>query len=65
LTELIIYQRQVPVFKTSIVHSKGSAPHVLSPYCGGGFEYLNNPDSYAGWSIYTPVRAIQARKVEG
>jgi len=27
--------------------------------------YLNDPDSYAGWSFYTPVRATQARQVEG
>jgi len=32
---------------------------------GGGLEYLNDPDSYAGWSFYTPVRATQARRVEG
>jgi len=30
-----------------------------------GIAYLNDPDSYAGWSFYTPVRATQARQVEG
>jgi len=31
----------------------------------GGIVYLNDPDSYAGWSFHTPVRATQARQVEG
>jgi len=31
----------------------------------GGIVYLNDPDNYAGWSFYTPVRATQARQVEG
>jgi len=31
----------------------------------GGIAYLNDPDSYAGWIFYTPVRATQARQVEG
>jgi len=30
-----------------------------------GIVYLNNPDSYAGWSFHTPVRATQTRQVEG
>jgi len=30
-----------------------------------GIAYLNDPDSYAGWSFYTPVRATQDRQVEG
>jgi len=30
---------------------------VLSPF-RGGIEYLNDPDSYADWSFYTPGRAI-------
>jgi len=38
---------------------------VLSPFRGGGIVYLNNLDSYAGWSFYTPVRVTQARQVEG
>jgi len=42
-----------------------AAPRVLSPFRGGGIAYLNDPDSYAGWSFYTPVRASQARQVEG
>jgi len=29
------------------------------------FAYLGDPDSYAGWSFYTPVRATQARQVKG
>jgi len=32
---------------------------------GWGIVYLNDPDSYAGWSFYTPGRATQARQVEG
>jgi len=30
-----------------------------------GIVSLNDPDSYAGWSFYTPVRATQVRQVEG
>jgi len=30
-----------------------------------GIEYLNDPDSYADWSFYTPGRASQVRQVEG
>jgi len=30
----------------------------------GGIAYLCDPDSYAGWSFYTPVGATQARQVE-
>jgi len=40
-------------------------PRVLSPFRGGGIAYLNDPDSYAGWSFSTPVRATKARQVEG
>jgi len=38
---------------------------VLSPFRGGGIAYLSDPDSYAGWCFYTPVRTTQARQVEG
>jgi len=42
---------------------------VLSPFRGGGvggeIAYPNDPDSYADWRFYTPVRATQARQVEG
>jgi len=31
----------------------------------GAIVYLNDPDSYAAWSFYTPVRASKARQVEG
>jgi len=41
-----------------------STTRVLSPFRGGGIAYLNDPNSYAGWSFYTPVRATQARQVE-
>jgi len=41
------------------------APRVLSPFRGGGIAYLSDPDRYAGWSFYTPVRATQARQIEG
>jgi len=40
-------------------------PRVLLPFRDRGIEYLNDPDSYAGWSFYTPVRVTQARQVEG
>jgi len=40
-------------------------PRVLSPFRGGGIVYLNDTESYAGWSFYTPGRATQARQVEG
>jgi len=40
-------------------------PRMLSPFRGGGIVYLNDPDSYAGWSFYTPVKATQVRQVEG
>jgi len=30
-----------------------------------GIAYLDDPDSYAGWSFYTPGRASQARQFEG
>jgi len=43
-----------------------NTPRVLSPFCGGGgIVYLNDPDSYADWSLYTPGRATQVRQVEG
>jgi len=42
-----------------------SLPRVLSPFRGGGIGCLNDRDSYAGWSFYTPVRATQANQVEG
>jgi len=43
---------------------------VVCPPCAVTFSwwaiaYLTDPDSYAGWSCYTPVRATQARQVEG
>jgi len=38
---------------------------VLSYFRGGGIAYLNDPDSYAGWSFYTPGRAFQDRQIEG
>jgi len=37
----------------------------MSPFRGRGIAYLNDPDSYAGWSFYTPVRATEDRQVEG
>jgi len=35
------------MYQTSIVLT----PSVLSPLRGGGIAYLNDPDSYAGWSL--------------
>jgi len=40
-------------------------PRVLSPFRGGWIAHLSDPDSYAGWSFYTLVRATQVRQVEG
>jgi len=40
-------------------------PQVLSPFRGVRIAYHIDRDSYAGWSLYTPVRATQARQVEG
>jgi len=31
----------------------------------GGIAYLKDPDSYAGWSFYTPGMLSQVRQVEG
>jgi len=45
-----------------------STPRMLSPFRGGGgggIAYLNDPDSHADWSCYTPGRASQARHFEG
>jgi len=49
----------------SVIYFNFPPQRVLSPFRGGGIVYLNDPDSYAGWSFYTPVRATQARQVEG
>jgi len=53
------------VFHVNMCLSLESARRVLSPFRGGGIACLIDPDSYAGWSFYTPVRATQARQVEG
>jgi len=44
-----------------------SSPRVLSPFCGGGIVYLKDPDTNIAMlgGVYTPVRASQARQVEG
>jgi len=56
--------RKAP-FSLSLSMLYSSAPRVLSPFRGGGIVYFNDPDSYAAWSFYTPVRATQTRQVEG
>jgi len=38
---------------------------VTFSWWGGGIAYLIDPESYVGWSLYTPDRASQARQVEG
>jgi len=38
--------------------------HVLSPFRGWWIVYLIDPDSYAGWCFYTPVRACQVKQAE-
>jgi len=40
-------------------------PRVLLPFRRGGIAYLNDPDSYADWSFYTPGRTSQVRQAEG
>jgi len=50
------------IFFTTLLYYSSRVP---SPFRGGGIVYLNDPDSYARWSLYTPVRATQARQVEG
>jgi len=47
------------------IRDQEEAPRVLSPFRGEGIVCLSDPDSYAGWSFYTPDRATQARQVEG
>jgi len=37
----------------------------FSPFRGGGIAYLNDLDSYADWTFYTPGGASQVRQVEG
>jgi len=51
------------IYKSACVQLK--SPQVLSPCRGGGIVYLNDLDSYASWSLYTPVRVSQVRQVEG
>jgi len=40
-------------------------PRAVTISWGDGIAYLNDPNSYAGWSVYTPGRASQVRQVEG
>jgi len=36
-----------------VVFFINNSPRVLSHFRGGGIAYLNDPDSYAGWSLYS------------
>jgi len=49
----------------SFLHLKHGPPRAVIFSWWGWIEYLSDPDSYAGWSFYTPGRATQARQVEG
>jgi len=55
----------ITIYYVSIIQYKAPPHRVLPPFRGGGIAYLNDPDSYAGWSFNTPRRASQARQVEG
>ena len=39
-------------------------PPRAAPFRGGGIEYLNDLDSYAGGGVMPPGRATQVRQVE-
>jgi len=60
LTTNVVYRFKV--LKNDVKHVD---PRVLSPFRGGGIAYLNDPDSYADWSFYTPVRATQSDRLKG
>jgi len=45
-------------------HTNKNTPCAVSLFVVG-IAYLIDPDSYASWSFYTPLRASQARQVEG
>jgi len=47
-------------FNLYIISHLYISPLVLSPFRGGGIVYLSDPDSYAGWSFYTPGRVRQS-----
>jgi len=49
-------------FSLNVTHA---LPRRAVAFSWWGIVYLNDPDSYAGWSFYTPGRASQARQVEG
>jgi len=62
----VVYQQIIAMYNGGCqVCCNCSTTRVLSPFRDGGIAYLNDPDSYAGWSFYTPVRASQARQIEG
>jgi len=51
--------------KHNVHTANGTKQLKYAPFRDGGIACLSDPDSYAGWSFYTPVRASQARQVEG
>jgi len=62
----LLYRVKVYKFIYQVTsRSIDAPPRALSPFRGGGIAYLSDPDRYAGLSFYTPVRATQARQVEG
>jgi len=40
-------------------------PRVLSPFRGGGIVYLNDPDSYAGWSFVLLLGPPKSDRLNG
>jgi len=64
------------MYKTVLTHTRPDKTNDLDfffltkspgvvPSFRGGIAYLIDPDSYDGWSFYTPGRASQVRQVEG
>jgi len=56
-----------PAFRETLMVSLLTChcPSCVITFSWWGIGYLSDPDSYAGWSFYTPGRASQVRQVEG
>jgi len=63
-SEMVVYSNQI-ICLMCIFFKLPTPCRMLSPFRGGRIEYLNDLDSYADWSFYTPVSASQVRQVEG
>jgi len=53
------------VQNTDLHPTNYSPPRCAVTFSWWGIAYLSDPDSYAGWSFYTPGRATQVRQVKG